>query len=251
MRVKHQRWTIAFTTPPAARPTPGTGVVGIDRGVANTLSLDDGRMMQAPSWTPAEQARFVRLQQQLARQVKGSKRRQRTLDAIGRLHLRLTDRRTDWVEQTTTALAREFATIAIEDLNIPGMTRRPAPKPDLDQPGQYLPNNARAKAGLNRAILASVWGQFARRLADKTSVIVVPAPGTSQECRACEHRAPENRENQADFRCVDCGHTAHADTNAAQNIRLRGLKLMDAGQAVTRRTNPTRGGPLTTHPTAA
>lgn len=69
------------------------------------------------------------------------------------------DRRTDWVEQVTTALARTYDLIALEDLNTAGMVRRPKPKPDPDKPAAFLPNGARAKAALNRAILASCWGR--------------------------------------------------------------------------------------------
>ena len=62
---------IAFTTPPADKTTAGTGAaVGIDRGVANTVATSEGQMIQAPSHTKEEQARFVRLQQRLSRQLR-------------------------------------------------------------------------------------------------------------------------------------------------------------------------------------
>ena len=113
------------------------------------------------------------------------------------------------------------------------MVRRPAPKPDPDQPGAFRPNGARAKAGLNRAILAQCWGEFLTRLKQKAAlagvdVIEVDPRHTSQQCKACGHTAPENRENQAEFRCVQCGHEQHADTNAACNILARGLVKNEA-----------------------
>ncbi|WP_412538078.1 zinc ribbon domain-containing protein [Longispora sp. K20-0274] len=47
---------------------------------------------------------------------------------------------------------------------------------------------------------------------------------TSQTCNPCGHGAPENRESQSVFRCVACGHQAHADVNAARNILARALR---------------------------
>jgi len=109
------------------------------------------------------------------------------------------------------------------------MSRRPRPRPDPERPGSFLPNRRRAKAGLNRGILGNGWGALARRLEQKATgrfERVNPA-FTSQTCSVCEHRAPENRENQAVFRCVACGRSAHADVNAAVNIA--------AGRAVSAR----------------
>jgi putative transposase len=228
-RVTHRngRWHIAFTTPPAGKIEARTGaVVGIDRGVKNTLATSEGLMIQVPALTKTEEQRFLWLQQQLARQQKGSVRRRRTLDRLAVLRRRLDDRRTDWVEQTTTELARTYDLIAVEDLRVRNMVRRPQPKPDENQPGVFLPNGARAKAALNRAILASCWGRFLTRLEHKVpegAVVRVDPKNTSRTCAVCGHCAPGNRESQAVFECEVCGHQAHADTNAAVNILMRAI----------------------------
>ena len=225
----NNQWHLSFTTPAAPKIMAGTGaVVGIDRGVANTIALSDGSMLQVPSLTTNEQARYVMLQRRLARQRKGSARRTRTLDQLATLRQRLNNRRTDWIEQTTTNLARTYDGFALEALPVRNMVRRPKPKPDPDQPGVFLPNNARAKAALNKAIHASCWGQFAARLSHKSIAVTVPAAYSSMECRQCGHIASENRESQAEFACVACGHIDHADTNAAHVILSRGEPLLAA-----------------------
>jgi len=67
--LKNNQWHVSFTTPPAAKIISGTGAVtGIDRGVKNTLALADGTMMQTPSMTGGEKARFLKLERRLARQ---------------------------------------------------------------------------------------------------------------------------------------------------------------------------------------
>ena len=218
------RWTVSLTTPPAARTMPDTtAVVGIARGVANSIATSDGRMFHAPGFTVGEQVRFLALQRRLSRQQKGSANRDRTKAQLGRMRLRLADRRGDWIEQTTTELATMYCAAAVEKLTIANMTRRAKPEPDPDNPGGFLPNGGRAKSGLNRAILASCWGKFAQRLDHKMSVIAVPAAYTSQQCSNCGHTCPENRDSQAVFRCQGCGFEHHADTNAAINIRDRAI----------------------------
>ncbi len=121
----------------------------------------------------------------------------------------------------------------LEKLNTADMTRRPKPKPDPDKAGTFLPNCARAKAGLNRGILASAWGTLAIRTQQKAqasgrTVLYVDPRFTSKQCRACGHTEAGNRDSQAMFRCLKCGHEDHADRNAAKNILARGL----AAQAV-------------------
>ena len=44
---------------------------------------------------------------------------------------------------------------------------------------------------------------------------------SSQECHRCHYVAHENRPNQQTFCCVVCGHTNHADVNAADNLASR------------------------------
>ncbi|TDO45400.1 transposase [Kribbella sp. VKM Ac-2527] len=231
------RWHLAFAAIPEPIPAPGTGeVVGVDRGIMVSAALSTGELLTCPGLSDREQARLTQLQRRLARCRPGSKRRHRVKAAIAKLHARAADRRKDWVEKTSTDLARRFDVIRVEDLRITQMTRRPKPNPG--RPGGYRPNRRRAKAGLNRGILANGWGLLVQRLEHKAAgrVEKVNPAYTSQTCSVCGHCAPENRENQAVFRCVACGHQANADVNAAVNIA--------AGRAVSaRRETPPRVSP--------
>ncbi|XKH58320.1 transposase (plasmid) [Citricoccus nitrophenolicus] len=236
-------WHVALTTPPKEKTPAGTGtMVGIDVGVANTLATSDGAFHHAPGLREGEQSRFLALQRRLSRQTKGSQRRARTLTQLAGMRRRLENRSTDWIEQTTTTLARTHDLAAVEDLRITNMVRRPAPKPDPETPGVYLPNRARAKAGLNKAILASCWGRFTTRLDHKMDVVRVDPRNTSRHCPECGHTGKGNRESQAVFACTQCGHQAHADTNAAINILAR------AQPAETATPNPGTPGARTHQP---
>lgn len=233
---KSGQWHISFTSAPPVFGRSKTGaLLGIDRGVTQTIATSEGRFEKIPSLTEGETKRFLALEQQFSRQKKGSKRRERTRVRLAKLREKLSRRRHDWVEQTTTRLVRENDVLVLEKLLIKNMVKAPEPKPVPEKEGAFLPNGARAKAGLNRVIHASCWGLLLQRLQDKVSmttenakvqIFLVDPRNTSRECNSCGHTAKENRESQAVFECVKCGHTANADTNAAQNILDRGITTM-------------------------
>ncbi|MGI5231542.1 RNA-guided endonuclease InsQ/TnpB family protein [Actinoallomurus sp. CA-142502] len=230
-RVKRDRagrWHVCFAMIPTPIDGPGTGeVVGADRGVTVSAALSTGELLPAPGLRNTEARRSLRLQRRLARAKRGSNRRKRVKTAIARLKAREADRRRDWVEKTSTDLARRFDLIRVEDLKIKNMVRSARGTPAA--PGK----NARAKAGLNRAIHAAGWGRLAARLEQKAPgrVEKIDPAYTSQTCHTCGHCAADNRESQAVFRCRVCGHVDHADVNAAKNIA--------AGRAVTCLPRPT------------
>jgi transposase len=229
---KAGRWHVSFPAPqPEVPATPGREerMVGIDRGVKTTLALSDATMLRAPVMRRGEQKKLVRLQRQLARCRKRSARRGKVQARIAKLHARVADRRRDWVEKTTTRITATYGVIAVEKLPTRNMVRAPKPKPDPNNEGHYLPNGKAAKAGLNKGIYANCWGVIAQRLEHKTSasgtaLIEVPAAYSSLECRNCGHNVKENRKSQAEFRCVQCGHEDHADTQAANTILARAIQ---------------------------
>ena len=221
------RWHLSLPGPqPAIEREPTGAMVGIDRGITATLATSDGRMLRAPVTRKRERSRLARLQQQLARQRKGSNRRRATKQQIEALQQTVADRRRNWIEVQTTRLVREYDLIAVERLNVKGMVRSPVPRPDPDQPGAYGRNGAAAKSGLNRSIHQQAWSLWLQRLEPKAKasgvlVQLVDPRNTSRTCPSCGHIAAGNRESQAVFHCVTCGHEANADINATKNILAR------------------------------
>lgn len=224
------RWHVSFPggQPAVNRGTDPKPAVGIDRGVRIALAASDGQHYRAPRISDRDARRYLALQRKHARQQPGSKRREMTRQQMARITSKVTDRRRDWVEKLSTRLVSSCDLIAFERLNIRGMSRRAAPKPDPTKPGSFLSNRARAKSGLNRGILASGWGALGARTRQKAqasgvTVVFVDPRFTSQQCHACGHAASDSRESQAVYKCVNCGNEDHADTNAARNILARGL----------------------------
>jgi transposase len=219
--LKNGQWHVAFAVIPEPIDAPGTGeVIGIDRGVKITAALSDGRTLDCPRLTTKERARIRKHQRRAARAKKGSPEKTAEYAKAAKLKAREADRRKDWCEKTSTMLARTYDLVRFEKLNIKNMTASVKPKPDPEQPGQFLKNGRAAKAGLNRGILAQGWGLLRQRTEHKAPGRVedVPAPYTSLRCSACGWIDKNSRKSQAEFVCSSCGFTCNADTNAATNV---------------------------------
>ncbi|GJE13312.1 RNA-guided endonuclease InsQ/TnpB family protein [Methylobacterium longum] len=214
-------WHIAFTCEIAHdTPAPCSEIVGIDRGVTTTLSLSTGEMLSLPERLAHIEAQKRKLQRVVSRRKRSSNRRRRVQARVARLQARQARIRRDFHHRAALGIAKRFGVAVLEDLNTRSMTA--SAKGTLAEPG----SNVRQKAGLNRVILNASWHQFATILTYKMEekggqVVAVPARFTSQTCAACGVVDSRSRESQARFICISCGHTDHADRNAAIIIRRR------------------------------
>lgn len=189
---------------PDTHRVPGSAV-GVDRGVAAALATSSGELIDRSFTTDGERRRRVALQRKLARCEKRSANRDKTRAALAAVLARERRRRQDFCTQHAHRLTGANATVVLEDLKTRNMTR--SAKGTLQDPGRGVA----AKSGLNRAILAKGWHQFALALSSAarytgTAVITVPAAYTSQRCSQCGHVDPKSRESQAVFRCTSCPH---------------------------------------------
>ncbi|MEV0223943.1 transposase [Streptomyces sp. NPDC050704] len=238
-----RRWFVVLTAEQdQPEPLPATGsMVGIDLGIANFLADSHGEFVPNPRHGRKAAAKLAAAQQALSRfpRRKATDRtanHQRAVDKVAELHGKVRRQRLDHAHKTALGLVRAHDVIAHEDLRIRNMSKAPAPRPDPDQPGAFLPNGAAAKAGLNTSITDAGWGVFLTILHAKAEsagreVIAVDPRDTSRTCPQCGHTAKENRPTQEKFHCVSCGHHAHADTVGALNVLRAGLVHRDANPA--------------------
>ena len=229
-------------------------VIGIDRGVANTLALSTGEMLSVPASLDRIEAAKRRAQRTLSRRKRGSRRYARQRQRIARLQARTGRIRRDFHHRAALDMARRFGVVVLEDLRIRNMTA--SASGTLADPGRMV----RQKAGLNRSILAQGWGTFDLILSYKMEerggrVVKIDPAYTSQTCSDCGAVDARSRKNQASFACVQCGHRDHADSNAAKNIvrrwntshlRMEGLhqqpREVRTGGRVTPSENPRPSG---------
>jgi putative transposase len=227
-------WHVSFGVHVGAGSAPPNGLpgCGVDFGVACSAHVSDETKprLMPPTLTPGEKARKLGLERRKARQITWanrhnggtySRRLRRTIAELAKLSGRQARRRQDFTHKLTTELAKNHGWVGIEDLKVANMTA--SAKGTVEAPG----TNVRAKAGLNRGILDNAPGERVRQLAYKaprfgSELRLVPAAFTSQDCPACGARDQDSRPGCGRaFACTSCGHTDHADRNAAVNIENR------------------------------
>ncbi|WP_223281461.1 RNA-guided endonuclease InsQ/TnpB family protein [Streptomyces antnestii] len=231
---KSGHWFVSFlvddqAVTPEKHAMPGTAV-GIDRGVKVAAVTSDGDFHDREFITADQAGRYRRLQQQFARTKKGSANRSKTRAAMNRIMGRVTDRRGHFCAQTASRIVAKNALVVLEDLRIKNMSA--SASGTIEAPGSRV---VAQKRGLNRAVLDKGWHRLELALVGAarytgTTVVKVNPAYTSQRCSACGFACEENRESQSVFVCKaeGCGHTAHADVNAAVNIKHAGGQPVSA-----------------------
>ncbi|MFC4337647.1 RNA-guided endonuclease InsQ/TnpB family protein [Salininema proteolyticum] len=213
-----------------------TQATGVDMGVTHFATTAQGEHVTNNRALENSEEKLASAQRALARYPRSRKgddrssRHRQAARKVAKLHRKVADTRRDYAHKTALELVRRFDVIAVEKLSIQNMTKAPAPKPDPGNPGQYLPNGAANKAVLNKRIVDAAWGQFIAILTAKAEwagreVRTVDPRNTSRTCFECKHVDAASRDGEK-FECTACGHTDHADVNAAKNIAYRaGLVL--------------------------
>jgi putative transposase len=237
-----RRWwvTIRCVDVPA-EPLPSTGrQVGIDLGITCLVATSDGDLIPKERHGQRAATRLARAQRALATKQRGSKRRRRAVERVAAAHRHIRNRRSDTLHKLSRRLVDDHDLIVHEQLPISNLVRRPKPRPD--GAGGYEPNRATAKSVLNRCIHDAGWGRLLAMITYKAgsagrTVISVDPRNTSRTCTQCGHVSAGNRRG-AVFKCLACGHEAHADTNAAINI-LRAGRAQQANTRCAGRNWPT------------
>ena len=223
----------------SVRAGAATGVLGLDRNVGQVT--DSEGTVHRMTELRCLKAKVARKQRQRARKRPGSVRARRIGGQLTRLRRKQKRIRSNDTHHISRALADQAHTLVAEELHTQHMTK--SARGTLAQPGTHV----RAKAGLNRSILASNWGQLAQRLRYKCGRFETVDPRhTSQTCHQCLHVAAANRPTQAVFHCQRCDLHMHADHNAALNILVRYARTVARGTGASARREAFPSGTSTT-----
>lgn len=245
------RWYVSFLiatnvpTPKSTRKQKNAGAVGVDLGVKYMAALSDTGApkrfspdsgatftggtkptIENPRWLKHAEKRIAKLQQKIARQVKGSNRRKVTVRKLAKTHHITSLRRETGLHQLTKNLTTRYTVIGIEDLNVAGMTS--SASGTIENPGK----NVAQKAGLNRAVLDVAFGTFRNQLEYKAAwygsavQVIDRYYPSSQTCSNCGER-PDAKLTLGDrvYKCGHCHTVIDRDLNAAINIRREAERL--------------------------
>lgn len=105
------------------KPISKVNAVGIDTGIKTFATLSDGIEIENPKHLKNNIQRLKVLQKRASKKQKGSANRKKANLKVARLHEKIANQRLDFLHKTTTAIAKQYDTVACENLNISGMLR--------------------------------------------------------------------------------------------------------------------------------
>ena len=118
------RWFVSLLCKCAVEPHPASdSVAGIDAGITSLATLSTGEKIANPRYERRDRARLALAQRRMARTQKGSANRDKARLKVARVHVRITDRRRDFLHKLTTRLVRDNQAVVIEDLTVRNMVR--------------------------------------------------------------------------------------------------------------------------------
>lgn len=194
--------------------------IGIDLGITDFAILSDGQKIDNNKFTSKMEKKLKREQRKLSKRAllaknKGiplseAKNYQKQKRKVARLHEKVMNQRTDFLNKLSTEIIKNHDIICIEDLNVKGMLRNHK---------------------LARSISDVSWSSFVAKLQYKADwygreIIKVDTwfP-SSQICSECGHKDGKKSLDIREWTCPIC-HTHHdRDINASINILTEGLRI--------------------------
>ena len=189
--------------------------VGMDQGLKSFIVGSDGLVVEPPRFLRKSEKRLIKEQRKLSRKLKGSKNRRKQKRKVARVHLKVTNQRTDFLHQLSRHLAEEYSLIAVEDLQISRMV-----------------HDHRVAKSFNDAGLGTFIEMMEYKVSETGAQLVKVNPAyTTQTCSRCgqvKEGADKLTLSDRGYHCHCCGLDIDRDLNASINIHRAGLARIHA-----------------------
>jgi putative transposase len=209
-RTKTGKWFAIVQAEVEPEPLPPTGrAVGIDLGVNYFCVDSDGLAFKNPKFINRTLEKIKRVQKELSRKKKGSKRRERVRLKLAKLYEKLENQRLDFLHKLSRYYVNNYDIIVVEDLDVKDLVKN-------------------GNSTLNIYIHDTAWSKFLSLLAFKAEragrrVVRVKPTNTSKRCAKCGYIVEDLKLSNRWFICPKCGWEADRDLNASINILDVGL----------------------------
>jgi putative transposase len=212
---KDGKWFLLVTVHmPDGTPINTTNFVGVDLGVNQIATTSDGTIFNS-SQIEAVRVKHFNTRRSVGRKT-GSKKR-RTRKNARRAIKRSSNKESRFRRDTNHVISKKLVALAKD-------TNRGIALEDLKGIRERTQFRKRQRARIGSWAFAQLRSFITYKgILAGVSVVTVDPRNTSRTCNKCGHCEKANRRSQAEFLCVACGHTDHADLNAALNIRARAL----------------------------
>ncbi|MEU6247202.1 transposase [Glycomyces sp. NPDC047010] len=201
---------------PPADPEAETG---IDLGLKDFAVLRGGRVIENPRFFKCLERKLKRAQRDLSRKSQGSANRAKARLRVAKVHEKIGQKRSDWIDKQVKTLVSENQALYVEDLNVKGLARGRSAKSVRDAAfGMFLTRLESKAARAGRTFVRVDRFFPSTRLCSACGALTGPAGLAGLRVRRWE---------------CGCGARHDRDENAEINIRREGRRLVAAGQADT------------------
>jgi putative transposase len=191
-------------------PMPHGHAIGIDIGLEKFLATSDGVLVKPPKFFKKLQSKLQLLQRRLSKKQQASKNYEKARIKVARLHHQIDNTRKNFHLFVAHQLCDAADSIFMEDLDY-----------RVSAKGMFGKHMLDAAFGQFRSIVEYICWKRGKFFAQ------VDARGTSQECPNCGVTVKKDLSVRI-HNCLNCGYVKDRDIAAGENIRNRGICLVQS-----------------------